>query len=370
MAKETLTKIIAENQGHNQNNQNTGAASEQNVQSSGEHTNTATNEHGKKEMTSQDVFPAVLGHLGDHRELTFFDIHICNLPVIIYDKKEGFHSYSSMESMESKQTFTTVHGHPPIIRKSDMQPVSLDLSITSLLCFEWIAGFLIFSVLAIAARKYKKNPKKAPSGLQNAVEALILYIRDDAIFPNISSKRAAKGLFPYFIALFFFILGCNLLGLVPGGHTATGALAVTGALAITAFFVINITAIRETGIKNWLKHLLGGAPWWLCFIMIPIEIISMFVKPFALTIRLFANMTAGHVVLFSLVGLIFFFNLSSGFTGGLIISPISVAFSLFMYSLDLFVAILQAYIFVILTAVFVGLAIGDHAEEHEEAHSH
>jgi F-type H+-transporting ATPase subunit a len=160
----------------------------------------------------------------------------------------------------------------------------------------------------------------------------------------------------------------NLLGLVPGGHTATGALGVTGALALTALIIINATAIREIGIGNWFKHLLGGAPIWLAPIMIPIEIISMFTKPFALTIRLFANMTAGHVVLLSLVGLIFYFaklNIGTAVVlGG--IAPISIAFSVFMICLELLVAFLQAYIFTILTAVFTGLAIGEHSHHSQE----
>ncbi|MGA2296827.1 MAG: F0F1 ATP synthase subunit A, partial [FCB group bacterium] len=252
----------------------------------------------------------------------------------------------------------------PFLRKVDEQPVTLDLSITSLLVFQWIAACIIILIFAKVGRAYKKRPGKTPKGLQNAIEALVVYVRDEVIYPNCGSQRIADMLFPYFIALFFFILACNLLGLVPGAHTATGALAVTGALAIIAYFVINIVAIRESGFGTWLKHLLGGAPIGLAPIMIPIEIISMFVKPFALTVRLFANMTAGHVVLFSLVGLIFFFKASSGMTSGLVIAPISIAFSIFMYCLEMLVAVLQAYIFTILTAVFVGLAVGEHAHEH------
>ena len=160
---------------------------------------------------------------------------------------------------------------------------------------------LIILVFTIAGRRYKKNPNKAPHGIQNMIESVVVFIRDDIVSPNVNSESAARYLLPYHIGLFTFILLMNLLGLMPGGHTATGAIAVTGALAITAYFVINITAIKESGIGAWFKHLLGGAPWPLAPILVPIEIISMFVKPFALTIRLFANMTAGHVVLYSLV---------------------------------------------------------------------
>jgi F-type H+-transporting ATPase subunit a len=373
--------------------QHTSANAPQNGHSSG---------HG--EITADQVFPTLLGNnLGDHREFSWLGIHICELPVIIYDKQEGLNIYSSTSSMIKHGKFTlkihgenhglkfaqesdlnpghNMHWKTPIVKTSTIQPtkdnkdfiadpVTLDLSVTSLMVFQWIAMLFVLTIFGIAGRRYKKNPTGAPKGIQNAIEFLVVFLRDEVVIPNCGTDRAAKGLLPYFVGLFFFIFFMNLLGLVPGGHTATGALAVTGALAIVAYFVINITAIRESGIGAWLHHLLGGAPIWLSPIMIPIEIISMFVKPFALTIRLFANMTAGHVVLLSLVGLIFFFKISIGPGVGLAIAPISVAFSVFMYCLELLVALLQAYIFTILTAVFVGLAIGEHAHEHEVAHEH
>ncbi len=328
--------------------------------------------HGHGQLAPGDVFPTLLSSLGNHRHISFFNADISELPVIIYDSKVGFHTYASSSSMVNQKLFTMHqdaygHFHPPIRRASDNQPVSMDLSVTSLVVFEWIAIIVVLFLFGWVGRKYKKNPTKAPSGFQNALEFLVVFLRNDIVYPNVGSVKSAKTLLPYFIGLFCFIFTCNLIGLIPGGHTATGALAVTGALAIIAYFVINITAIKEAGIGNWLKHLLGGAPIWLCPIMIPIEIISMFVKPFALTIRLFANMTAGHVVLLSLIGLIFFFKLSNGMGVGLAITPISVGFSIFMYLLELLVALLQAYIFTTLTAVFVGLAIGEHAHE-EHAH--
>jgi F-type H+-transporting ATPase subunit a len=149
----------------------------------------------------------------------------------------------------------------------------------------------------------------------------------------------------------------NLTGIIPGGHTPTGAIATTGGLALISFFVINVTAIKVNGIGSWLMHLTGGAPLWLAPIMIPIEIVGMLVKPFALTIRLFANMTAGHVVLLALLGILFFFK-------SLFLSPAITAFSIFIYFLELLVAFIQAYLFTILTSIFVGLALGHHDEEH------
>jgi len=394
MADEIMNNYIASNDNNSKQN-STDATHSTHATGQGHST-------GHGEMTADQVFPTLLGNnLGDHREFSWLGIHIAELPVIIYDKQEGLHVYSSTSSMISEGKFTmkihggehgykfaeksdlnpghAMHWKAPIVKTSTIQPdkpiqtaepVTLDLSVTSLMVFQWIAMILVLTIFGIVGRRYKKNPTGAPKGLQNAIESLVVFLRDEVVLPNCGTERAARGLLPYFIGLFFFIFFLNLLGLVPGGHTATGALAVTGALAIVAYFVINITAIRELGIGSWLHHLLGGAPIWLSPIMIPIEIISMFVKPFALTIRLFANMTAGHVVLLSLVGLIFFFKISIGTNVGLAIAPISVAFSVFMYCLELLVALLQAYIFTILTAVFVGLAIGEHAHEHEAAHGH
>jgi F-type H+-transporting ATPase subunit a len=260
--------------------------------------------------------------------------------------------------------YKTVEGKT--VRADNNQSPALDLSVTNLVVFQWIAIIVILAVFGIAGRKVKKNEGNAPKGIQNSLEYMVEMVREKIVRPNIPNHKVVDYLFPYFAALYFFILVLNFLGLVPGGHTSTGALSVTAALAVTAYFVINLTSIREIGLKNWLHHLLGGAPVWLAPIMIPIEIISMFTKPFALTIRLFANMTAGHVVILSLVGLIFFFKLSMGTGIGLAVTPISVGFSIFMLLLETLVGLLQAYIFTILTAVFVGLAIGEHeaAAEH------
>jgi F-type H+-transporting ATPase subunit a len=194
------------------------------------------------------------------------------------------------------------------------------------------------------------------------LESFVVYIRDEIVVPNVGTMKRALRLMPYILSLFFFILFLNLFGLLPGNHAATGALAVTAALALTSFFVVNYIAIKNAGIGPWLKHLLGGAPAYMALIMVPIEIVSLFTKPFALTIRLFANMTAGHIVLIALVGLIFFFE-------SWIVAPISVGFSVFIYLLELLVAFLQAYIFAMLTSVFVGLALGEHAT-HDEHHAH
>jgi len=294
-------------------------------------------------------------HLLDHNSYDFYGVFHFDLPIILYDN--GFHFYTSKKAMEADGTFREIHHE--IVKAETGNPPQLNLSITSLVMFQWIAMILLFLGFWTAARKYKKNPDKAPSGIQNLFETLALFVRDEIVQPNIISDKLANRLTPYFIALFFFILTMNLLGLIPGGHSPTGNLAVTAGLAITAYFVINGSSILHQGLGHWIKEFTGGAPWGIWFIMIPIEILSMFTKPFALTVRLFANMTAGHAVILSLVGLIFLLQT-------LVVVPVVTGFTLFIYGLELLVAFIQAYVFTMLTAVFVGLAQGhgEHSAEH------
>lgn len=323
----------------------------------------AHTEHGNSHQ-EENIFMKLLGKLSDHDALYIGAYKVTDLPKIYIDN--GFHFYLNYDQVKEAGLYEVVehHGHKSVINKETGKGPQFDLSITNFVVFQWIAVIFLAVMFNRVFSKYKKNPGKAPSGFQNAIEAMILYVRDEMIRPNIPSRVAADYLLPYFVALFFFILFMNLTGLVPGGHTATGAIAVTASLAIISFFVINITAMRESGVGAWFKHLLGGAPAWLAPIMVPIEIIGMLVKPFALTIRLFANMTAGHVVMLSLLGILFFFKT---FYLSIAITP----FSVFMYALELLVAFIQAYLFTLLTAIFVGLAIGHgHHEEHHESHNH
>jgi len=312
-----------------------------------------------------EVFTHLIDELGDHHELNIFFAKLPVLPVILVD--DGLHVYPNVESMEHSGLFTMHHpkakhqlvSTTKVDAKGHPLTPTFDLSITNFVAYEWIA-ILIVSVLFFKARgRYKKNPTAAPRGIQNVLESVVIYIRDEIVVPNVGTVKRAVRLMPYILALFFFILTLNLVGLMPGCHAATGALGVTMALALTSFCVVNYIAVKDAGIGTWFKHLLGGAPIFIAPIMVPIEIVSLFTKPFALMIRLFANMTAGHIVLLSLVGLIFFFK-------SWIVTPVSVSFSVFIYLLELLVAFLQAYIFAMLTSVFVGLALGDHA--HDDNH--
>jgi F-type H+-transporting ATPase subunit a len=216
-------------------------------------------------------------------------------------------------------------------------------------------------VAAIAAAR-KNRRSLVPSGFGNMVETLVVFIRDEVALPNMG--RGGLKYLPYLLTTFFFILTMNLLGLFPFGSTSTGNINVTAGLAGIAFLMIQISAIRAQGFGHYLAHLTGGVHWSLWPIMIPIEILGLFTKPFALCIRLFANMTGGHLVIISLLGLIFLFK-SWG------VAPIPIIFALGINMLELFVAVLQAYIFTMLTSLFMGLGIqAAHAEHGEEQHGH
>ena len=231
----------------------------------------------------------------------------------------------------------------------------LDVSPTKHVVFMLAAALLVFVTIRIAGRQVERRHAKgqAPRGFGAAIEALVLFVRNDVVVANIG--HGGERFAPYVLTLFFFILYCNLLGLFPWGATATGNLAVTGALALTAFLTIEISGFVALGPKGYLKTIVFVPPGMkgvgavlMALIMTPIEIIGKLVKPFALCLRLFANMTAGHFVVLALLGLIFLFA-NWGVAAG------SVAFVTFMMLLELLVAFLQAYIFALLTSVFIGM---------------
>ena len=228
----------------------------------------------------------------------------------------------------------------------------LDLSITKHVVFLWLSALLLVIVASIAARKNTK--RNVPSGFGNLVEVFVVFIRDEIVLPNMGT--AGLRYLPYLLTTFFFILIMNLMGLIPFGASATGNVSVTAGLAIIAFLMIQLSAIRAQGFGHYLAHLTGGVHWLLWPIMIPIEILGLFTKPFALCIRLFANMTGGHIVIVALFGLIFIFK-------SYIIAIGPFGFVLGIMFLELFVAFLQAYIFTMLTSLFMGLGI-QAAESH------
>ena len=182
--------------------------------------------------------------------------------------------------------------------------ITIDFSITKHVVFLWIGALILTLLLVHTARKNMK--RTVPTGFGNLMEVFIVFIRDEVVLPNMG-PGGVKYL-PYLLTTFFYILTMNLLGLIPYGASATGNVSVTAGLAIIAFVMIQVAAVRSQGLGHYLSHLTGGVHWALWPIMIPIEILGLFTKPFALCIRLFANMTGGHIVIVSLVGLIFLFK--------------------------------------------------------------
>ena len=222
----------------------------------------------------------------------------------------------------------------------------IDLSITKHVVMMWLASLFLIVALTVTTRRRQLVPK----GLGNLFESVVLFIRDDIAVPNIGRNEAGRYV-PYLLTVFFFILTCNLLGLIPYGATPTGNINVTAALALCSFFMIQLGGIIQNGLFGYFRGLIPhGLPAWLLPIMIPIEIVGLFTKPFALCIRLFANMTAGHVVILALMGLIFIL-------GTVFVAPVSVAFAIAVNLLEIFVALIQAYIFTLLSAVFIGMAV-------------
>jgi len=231
----------------------------------------------------------------------------------------------------------------------------IDVSPTRHVVFMILAACLVLLTVWVGGYQIRRRHArgKGPSGFGAAVEAVVLFIRNDVAIANIG--HGGEKFAPYILTLFFFILYCNVLGLLPWGATPTGNLAVTGALALTAFVTIEVSGFIALGPKGYLKTIVfvpegmtGVGAVLMALIMTPIEIIGKIVKPFALTLRLFANMTAGHFVILALLGLVFIF-------GSWPVAAGSVAFVVFMMLLELLVAFLQAYIFALLTSVFIGM---------------
>jgi F-type H+-transporting ATPase subunit a len=249
-----------------------------------------------------------------------------------------------------------VFGDTFVFGKVDMTP-------TKHVVMMWIASLILLAIVFGSLRKKAIVPR----GLYNFVEMLVQFVRNEIAVKNIGEKDADRFV-PYLVTAFFFILFLNLFGLVPFAATATANISVTVMLALFTFFVTQYAAIKAMGIGGYLAHLTGGvpkslAPLWI--IMIPVEFLGLFTKPFALTVRLFANMVAGHFVILALIGLIFAL-------GSQWIAIASVPMALSIFLLELFVAFVQAYIFTMLSSLFIGAGLVHHGHDdhgHEE-HGH
>lgn len=347
----------------------------------GENLPPATEEHaesaeGEKKLNVKEV---IFGHIRDAHDWHFFsvgDFHASlPLPVILYSPTKGLDVFMSSKFH---------HGHEPyngykLVTEHDIAEnpslvkgkiISLDgskfydFSITKNVVSMLISLLLLWFLLTGSAKKYKNNGiNKAPTGWQNALEPVIGFVQDNVAKPYLG-KQYLKYM-PLLLTFFFFIWINNLLGLLPGGANLTGNIAVTLLLTLVFFIVM-----LANSTKYFWGHMLNppGIPMGIKFILVPIEILSnLLIKPAALAIRLFANIFAGHTIILSLMCMIFIFGAMSA-VAGFGVSLFSVAFSVFMFFLELLVAAIQAFIFTNLAAVFIGQAIEDHHHDDHGAH--
>jgi F-type H+-transporting ATPase subunit a len=241
-----------------------------------------------------------------------------------------------------------------------------NISITKNVCALFISLILIAVIFLSVAKRYKEHPDEAPSGLQGFVEPVIVFLQDEVINPSLGDR--APKYTPYLLTLFFFILLNNMLGIIPifpGGANLTGNIAVTGILALITFFITNISAKKEYWIDIFNTP---GVPWWLKLpapIMPFVELIGIFTKPFVLMVRLFANITAGHIIVLGFISLIFIFGEMAPAIG-YSVSLVSILFYVFMGVLELLVAFIQAFVFTLLSAIYIGTATEEHHEESSE----
>ena len=303
---------------------------------------------------------AIMEHIGDSHSWPVIGKTTLPLPIILYTDK-GIEVFSS-KKIETEGSVYAGEKYSYKLEGSKIKVVNSsgsvdetaskkvwDFSITRNVISMFISVSILLIVFLSISSSYKKREGKAPKGLQSFIEPLIVFVRDDIAIPNMGIKYAR--FMPLLLTVFFFILINNLLGMIPifpGGFNLTGNIAVTAVLSIIILFVVNLN-----GNKHYWKHIFVPNPWWLFIIMIPVEIVSIFSKPIALMIRLFANITAGHIVILSLISLIFIF-------GTLWVSPVSIVFVVFMDCIELLVAFLQAYIFTLLSSLFIGMAIEEH----------
>ncbi len=315
--------------------------------------------HGEGET---DPIAAIMHHISDANEfhiLTLGEKHISlPLPVIVYNKdhkKLDMFMSSKLAHGHEHKGYHMYHGR---VAATDHSKI-IDFSITKNVFTMLLALLIMLIVFSRVAKAYKDREGKAPKGLQSFIEPIFQYIREDVLEPNLGHK--ADKYLPYIMSIFFFVLTCNLMGLVPffpGSANISGNIAFTMTLAVFTFIITQIS-----GNKDYWTHVLAmpGVPKWVLVILTPIEILGLFTKPFALMMRLFANITAGHIIILSLVSLIFILGDMGKSVGGTI-GGIGIAFPfvLFMNAIELFVAFLQAYIFALLSAIFIGAAIEEH----------
>ncbi len=264
----------------------------------------------------------------------------------------------------------------------------IDFSVTKHVFMLWLVAAAVFVIVTVAVRAYLKQDRRVPVGFMNGLEAMVEFVRDSIALPNVG-KKWVNTWTPLLLTLFFFILGANVIGLIPifdvlglvnhyilhpgpdaflsqvvhGGTTATANFNVTAALATITFFAIIIAGTRAHGfVKHWMNLVPHGLAWPIYILLIPIEIMGMLVRPFALTMRLAANMTGGHIAILAILSFVFIFTemFGTAVAGVGVGVGLSVPLAVGISGLELIVVLVQAYVFTLLTAVFIGMAIHVH----------
>ena len=322
-----------------------------------------------------DAGQLIMGHIGDEHGWHLWGHTSLPLPIILYSSERGLSVFSSSRFDHGHKTYGgyALHdGHIVAVNDPDgtdahhasineeLTKATWDISITKNVMSLLVSAALLLIIFISVAKAYTRRTGQAPTGLQNLVEPIVLFVRDDVAKSAIGHKY--ERFLPYLLTAFFFIFLNNLLGLVPifpGGANLTGNIAVTLVLALLTFIIVTVN-----GNKHYWQHILAmpGVPGWVLAILTPVEILGMFLKPFVLMIRLFANITAGHIIALSFFSLIFVFGETSAGAGyGVAVG--SWAFTVFMMCLELLVAFIQAYVFTFLSAMYIGAAV-------EEPHHH
>lgn len=309
----------------------------------------------------------IVGTVADHDYFTFFGANI-PLPRIFYWEdatgKTHLDVYVSTASAVASPEFA-FQEESQAIQPRNGGRIIIDFSLTSHLIYFWLSLIAVIVITLYAAKRYKKGVGRdvEPQGwFQNIFEILFVFVRDEIAKENIDNQKYARYV-PYLFTVFMGISFMNLFGLLPWAATATADLTVTGTLAVVTFLITQFS-----GTKDYWAHIFvfPGVPSWVRIILTPVEILGMFTKPFALAIRLFANMLSGKIMIIAILGLIFIFADAFGAAAGLGVSVFSVALTAALYALKAFVAVLQAYIFTLLSAVFIGMAAEDQEHGEEE----
>lgn len=297
-----------------------------------------------------NVSEAIIHHVLDDHVWHFTDALVLPLPVIVYSSERGLDIFSSGNFYDEHHNLIAYNGY--VLDHGKIHLASgasvFDMSITKNVAMLLVNAVLLLLVFTAVAKGYRKNTHSAPSGIQSFFEPIILFVRDEIVKPNIGPRYEAY--LPYMLTLFFFILFGNLLGLFPGAGNLTGNIAVTCTLAVLTFLITNFS-----GNKDYWKHIFWtpGVPLPLRIVILPVELIGVFTKPVSLMVRLFVAITAGHIVLLSLICLTFIF-------GSIWVGVGSSIIVLFINLIELLVAGIQAYVFTLFSSLYIGMAIAEH----------